>query len=313
MYSLLPLTASQIKWKQKLPSILDNAAPLKTGHRSGPRKSKNWLSPEANDAKKRRRRLERRWKASKSESDRKLYRSACSTANKLIKKSSAESNLECIKDASKNPKRLWSKIKSLLHSSPPVEQLSPSLSQPLANSLASFFCQKIVALKESISSKLHSGPSLLILINHMLLIYFQILLRSLLLKSLDSVSQCLINRLSSTTSQLLFWSHVLILSPSSSPILQTYPSPRQLFLPISNLHSSHSFWKNLVCQNLILPILGPFLISIQLAKSWSDLLLHDFSPMCRSLPISVLFSLLTASSTQLKLPYSNLWTTSAKT
>ena len=97
-------------------------------------------------------------KASKSESDRKAYRSACSTANKLIIKSSAESNLECIKDASKNPKRLWSKIKSLLHSSPPVEQLSPSLSQPLANSLASFFCQKIVALKESISSKLHNGP-----------------------------------------------------------------------------------------------------------------------------------------------------------
>ena len=60
---------------------------------------------------------------------------------------------------SKNPKRHWSKIKSLLHSSPPAEQLSPSLSQPMANSLASFFCQKIVALKESISSKLHGGPS----------------------------------------------------------------------------------------------------------------------------------------------------------
>ena len=146
----------------ELTSILDNAAPLKTGHRSGPRKSKNWLSPEANDAKKRRRRLGRRWKASKSESDRKVYRSACSTANKLIIKSCAagrSDKLECIKGASKNPKRLWSKIKSLLYSSPPAEQLSPSLSQPLANSLASFFCQKFVALKESISSKFHSGPS----------------------------------------------------------------------------------------------------------------------------------------------------------
>ena len=30
----------------------------------------------------------------------------------------------------------------------------------------------------------------------------------------------------------------LLLSPSSPPILQTYHSPRQLFLPISNLHSS---------------------------------------------------------------------------
>ena len=115
--------------------------------------------PEANDAKKHRRRLERRWKSSKTESDRKAYPSACSTANKLIIKSNAESNTECIKDASKNPKRLWSTIKALLHSSPPIEQLSPSLSQPLANSLASFFCQKIVALKESISSKLHGRPS----------------------------------------------------------------------------------------------------------------------------------------------------------
>ena len=58
-----------------------------------------------------------------------------------------------------NPKRLWSTIKSLLHSSPPSEQLSPCISQPLANSLATFFCQKIVTLKESISLKLRGSPS----------------------------------------------------------------------------------------------------------------------------------------------------------
>ena len=39
------------------------------------------------------------------------------------------------------------------------EQLSPSVSQPLANSLASFFLQKILTLKNSISSKLHGSPS----------------------------------------------------------------------------------------------------------------------------------------------------------
>ena len=131
----------------ELTSTLDNAAPLKIGHKSRSRKSKNWLSPKANDVKKRRRRLEQRWKASKTESH-KAYHSACSTANKLIVKSNAESNLECINDASKNLKRLWSKIKSLLHSSPPAEQLSPSLSQPLANSLASF-CVKRLSLSKS--------------------------------------------------------------------------------------------------------------------------------------------------------------------
>ena len=77
----------------------------------------------------------------------------------LINKSRAASNVECINEASENPKRLWSTIKSLLHSSPPSEQLSPCISQPLANSLATFFCQKIVALKESISLKLRGSPS----------------------------------------------------------------------------------------------------------------------------------------------------------
>ena len=47
----------------ELTSILDEVAPLKTSHRTGPRKAKKWLSPEAIDAKKQRRRLERRWKA----------------------------------------------------------------------------------------------------------------------------------------------------------------------------------------------------------------------------------------------------------
>ena len=140
-------------------SALDRAAPLKTGRRSGPRKAKNWLSPDAIEAKKRRRRLERRWKASNAEPDRLAYRAACSTTNKLITHSRAASNLKCINEASSHPKRLWGTIKSLLHSSPPSEQLSPSVSQPLANSLASFFLQKILTLKNSISSKLHGSPS----------------------------------------------------------------------------------------------------------------------------------------------------------
>ena len=111
------------------------------------------------EAKKRRRRLERRWKASNAEPDRLAYRAACSTTNKLITHSRAASNLKCINEASSHPKRLWGTIKSLLHSSPPSEQLSPSVSQPLANSLASFFLQKILTLKNSISSKIAWHPS----------------------------------------------------------------------------------------------------------------------------------------------------------
>ena len=70
----------------ELTSILDKVAPRKTGHRNGPRKVRNWLAPEAVDAEKRRRRLERRWRVhnSNAELDRLAYRAVCSSANKLI-------------------------------------------------------------------------------------------------------------------------------------------------------------------------------------------------------------------------------------
>ena len=109
-------------------SILNDFAPLKTGHRSGPRQTKNWLSPETVEAKKYRRRLERHWKTYNAEPDRLAYRAACRTTNELIMKSRAASNLERINSCSKNPKSLWTTIKSILHSSTPAEQLPPAVS-----------------------------------------------------------------------------------------------------------------------------------------------------------------------------------------
>ena len=147
----------------ELTSILDEVAPLKTGHRTGPRKAKNWLSPEAVDAKKQRRRLERRLKASNAEPDRLAYRAACSSANKLITSSFAVANLGTHKRGLKKPQTSLDNHQihtaSILHSSPPNEQLSPPISQSLANFLASFFHQKIVPLKDSIALKLHGTPT----------------------------------------------------------------------------------------------------------------------------------------------------------
>ena len=61
--------------------------------------------------------------------DRLAYRAACRTANELIMKSRAASNLERINSCSKNPKSLWTTIKSILHSSTPAEQLPPAVFQ----------------------------------------------------------------------------------------------------------------------------------------------------------------------------------------
>ena len=65
-------------------SILDEVAPMRRGKRAHGRKSARWLSPEAIAAKQLRRRLERRWKKTKAEADRAVYRTACRKANQLI-------------------------------------------------------------------------------------------------------------------------------------------------------------------------------------------------------------------------------------
>ena len=120
----------------EITSLLNTTAPLKTGHRSGPRKAKNWLSSDAIEAKKRR--LERRWNcfwnwnclsvvgiawASLELGRIPILNPTASLtalrANKLINKSRAASNIESINEASKNLKRLCSTLssESLLHSS----------------------------------------------------------------------------------------------------------------------------------------------------------------------------------------------------
>ena len=74
-------------------------------------------------------------------------------------KSRAASNLERINSCSKNPKSLWTTIKSILHSSTPAEQLPPAVSKPLADYLASFLPEKIISLQLFISSKIGGPPS----------------------------------------------------------------------------------------------------------------------------------------------------------
>ena len=74
-------------------------------------------------------------------------KSGVSTADELIMKSCAASNLEGINSCSKNPKSLWTTIQCIVHLSTPAEQLPPAVSKPLADSLASFFREKIISLK----------------------------------------------------------------------------------------------------------------------------------------------------------------------
>ena len=134
-------------------NLLDEVAPLRTGNRAGGRYGARWLSPEAVTAKRRRRKLERRWKATGEESDRGAYRAACHTANSLINQSRNQFRCRRIIQAKDNPRRLWNSVKTLLHSNDTY--LDPAV-QPkdFCSVLASFFINKVNDIKVSISSVL---------------------------------------------------------------------------------------------------------------------------------------------------------------
>ena len=75
-----------------LAQLLDRVAPARTRRRRSQKPVSRWLSAEAvnADAKRGRRRLERRWKATGAETDRLNYRRACRKANQLINASRSD-------------------------------------------------------------------------------------------------------------------------------------------------------------------------------------------------------------------------------
>lgn len=149
------LFATQLK--QDVTSILDELIPFcKSTKRLGKGDS-GWLTPEATAAKQKRRRLERRWKASSREEDRVNYRTACRTANRLIKQARREHLTQSVVQASHDPRALWRTVKGLLHPS------KASKSQPgLCHSFSSFFKDKVARVRSSVDAmrkQLHLSSS----------------------------------------------------------------------------------------------------------------------------------------------------------
>ena len=79
-----------------------------------PKRTSKWLSEPAREAKRRRRRLERKWKRTKLETDRTEYRTACREAGTLINESRRKFISDEINNCS-NWKQRWSKINNILY------------------------------------------------------------------------------------------------------------------------------------------------------------------------------------------------------
>jgi len=130
--------------------VLDDVAPLRTRRQRRPKATSKWLSSDAIDAKRHRRRLERHWLRTRTESDRVAYRRACRRANQLINSSRQDFFRDQLQSAS-NCKDRWRIAKQLLHSNRVVQNRSTDENLKLANSFASFFRDKISTLKQTVA------------------------------------------------------------------------------------------------------------------------------------------------------------------
>ena len=100
--------------RSEVTRVLDDVAPLRCKRRRQPKPFTRWLSRDAVAAKRRRRKLERRWRRTQLESDRLAYRVACRQANKLINVSRAEFFRSELSAAATCRQR-WQIAKKLLH------------------------------------------------------------------------------------------------------------------------------------------------------------------------------------------------------
>ena len=262
-------------------SELNKVCPLKTKTCRPSNPTSRWLSPEAKEAKRNRRRLERTWCRTGNETDRLIYRASCRRANFLINDSRKKHLTQSINSCS-GAKQRWKTVNNLLHPNS-LNNNSGSNNSINSTTFLNFFISKINNLKIAIKSKIdtlrlqpplpdpiHSGE-LFSTVSPVTPAEVSKLLHSLQPKSsnLDFIPTSLIKACSSTFSSLI--AHLANLSfnqgvfPSHLKLAQITPLIKKPKLnrddpsnyrPISNLNNISK-----ILERLFLARLQPHLIS----------------------------------------------------
>jgi len=134
---------------------LDKVAPLHHATRSSHgRKINEFLSDTAKQAKRHRRRCERRWKRTGQETDRVAYRSACKTANRLINESRSDYFASRMDELVSDTKRRWAAVKELLREDDRQPDRTAEESKSFCLAASSFFTSKLDRIKKSIGAQL---------------------------------------------------------------------------------------------------------------------------------------------------------------
>jgi len=123
------------------------------GKRSG-----RWLSDEAVQAKRQRRRLEARWRRTKLETDRVAYRRACRTANTHIVNSFYQQRLQSMTCEPNTP---WRVIRELLHSEDRDTSPNPREAKKLCLEFSRFFTGKLASIARDVTGRLSTSRNLI--------------------------------------------------------------------------------------------------------------------------------------------------------
>ena len=140
-------------YNTSLQQILDKHAP-KTNKTVIIRPNTRWYNAEIRQAKVIKRRLERKWKKSQLPADYQKFRDQCQSINLSITKCKTEFLSQKLVSCEVDARKLFDTCKSLLGSTKKLSIPDCVNNQTLANKFNDFFLDKIVKIREGISSSL---------------------------------------------------------------------------------------------------------------------------------------------------------------
>ncbi|XP_030851782.1 uncharacterized protein LOC115928576 [Strongylocentrotus purpuratus] len=150
------ISSSVERYDLSLTSLLDKLAPKKT--RSVIIKpSSPWMTEKIHAAKCLRRRLERKWRRTRSEEDRKSYVTQRQVVSQEIEKAKTEYYSECVAECEGNQRRLFTVVDALLHRKKETVLPDASSDQILADNFCHYFFNKVTKIRDDIDAELSSG------------------------------------------------------------------------------------------------------------------------------------------------------------
>jgi hypothetical protein len=144
------------KYNTTLLKVVDDHAPVQ--HKTITlRPNAPWYTEELREAKHERRRRERLWRKSRLEIDHQFYKEQCNIVKSMLKKAKCQYYSSKIMECANDQKALFKIINKLLHRKD--QSALPSFSSPgeLANRFAHFFSDKIVQIRENLTSSAFSS------------------------------------------------------------------------------------------------------------------------------------------------------------